>query len=448
MHFNEFKDLVIAACQASGITEYELYYQAGTSVSIGAFQHSINEFTSSSRGGVCFRCIVGGKMGYASTEDLSAEQAKRLVETAADAAAYLEAEEEVFLGEGGQEYEPLDITPYELPHTDELIGKVLDTQEKLYAADPAVIDGCQTQGFAESSEIAIVNSKGLNLHYANNATGLVAVGVVTNGAEMANDFTFKLGKLDTIDTDAMVNKVVTNAKIQLGGDVAPTGQYPVVFSPEAMSSLLQVFSSIFSSEAAQKGLSQFADKEGQTVASEAVTLVDDPFHKDNPEPINFDAEGSPTHRKNLIEKGVLNTLLYNLKTAAVAGKKTTGNAAKGGYDAPVAVRPFTMYLANGELTEAELLAKAEGGVCITDLQGLHAGANPISGDFSLQSSGFMIRDGKKADYVKSFTVAGNFYQVLKNIEALADNCQLPMAMGMTAFGSPSVLVSGLTVAGK
>ena len=113
MHFNEFKDLVIAACEQAGITEYELYYQAGTSISVGAFQHSINEFTSSSRGGVCLRCIVGGKMGYASTEDLSPEQAKRLVETAADAAAYLEAEEQVFLGEGGQEYEPLDITPYE-----------------------------------------------------------------------------------------------------------------------------------------------------------------------------------------------------------------------------------------------------------------------------------------------------------------------------------------------
>jgi len=448
MHFNEFKELVIAACKEAGITEYELYYQAGTSVSVGAFQHSINEFTSSTRGGVCFRCIHQGRMGYASTEDLSPEQAKLIVAKAADSADHLEAEEEVFLGEGGQEYEPLEITPYELPSTEELINTVLATQEKLYAADPAVIDGCQTQGFAESSEVAIVNSKGLDLHYENNASGLITVGVVTNGTEMANDFKFKLGKLNEIDADDMVKKVVENAKIQLGGDVAPTGQYPVVFAPEAMCSLLQVFSSIFSSEAAQKGLSQLADKEGQIIASEAVTLIDDPFHNENPEPINFDAEGSPTHKKNIIEKGKLNTLLYNLKTAAVAGKKTTGNAAKGGYDAAVAVRPFTMYLENGTLTEVELLAKAEGGVCITSLEGLHAGANPISGDFSLQSAGFMIKDGKKADYVKSFTVAGNFYEVLKNIEALADNCQLPMAMGMTAFGSPSVLVSGLTVAGK
>ena len=448
MTFNEFKELVIAECAAQGITEYELYYQVGASTSVDTFQHSINEFTSSYAGGLCFRAIVGGKMGYASTEELSAQQAKAVVLKAKDNALNLEAEEAVFLGEGGQEYEELNIKPYELPTTEELIGTVLEVQEKIYAADPAVIDGCQTNGIIEQSEVAIFNSKGLDLQYKNNASGLVVVGVVTDGKEMANDYQIKLGKLSEIDADTLVKKAVEGAKVKLGGEPAPTGQYPVVFHTDAMCSLLQVFSSIFSSEAAQKGLSRLAESEGQVIAAPIVTLVDDPFHPENPEPINFDAEGSPTHRKNVIEKGVLNTLLYNLKTAAVAGKKTTGNASKAGYDSPVGLRPFTMYLENGDLTEEELLAKAGNGVYITDLSGLHAGADPISGDFSLQSAGFMIRDGKKAEYVKSFTVAGNFYDVLKNITALANNCHLPMAMGMTAFGAPSVLVEGLSVAGK
>ena len=215
-----------------------------------------------------------------------------------------------------------------------------------------------------------------------------------------------------------------------------------------MSSLLRVYAGIFNSESAQKGLSKLKDSEGQVVAAPCVTLVDDPFHKDNPEPINFDGEGSPTHKKAVIENGVLNTLLYNLKTAAVAGKKTTGNASKAGYDSGVGIRPFTMYLENGTMTEEELLAKAGNGVYITSLGGLHAGANAVSGDFSLQSSGYMIENGKKTTYVKSFTVAGNFYDLLKNIVALADNCELPSAMGMTAFGSPSVLVDGLSIAGK
>ena len=448
MTFNEFKNLVIAACEEAGITEYELYYSASESTSVETFRHEINEFTASRDGGVCFRCIVNGKMGYASTEDLSAEQAKTVVAKAADSAALLESEEMVFLGEGGQEYETLELQSYALPATDGLIAAALDAQEKLYAADPAVVDGCQTQCFAESNEIAIYNSKGLDLHYSNNASGMLAVAVVSDGQEMANTYEVKLGKLDELDASALTAKAAANAKAKLGGQVAPTGQYPVVFAPSAMCSLMGVYAGIFSSEAAQKGLSRLANAEGEIIASEIVTLVDDPFHKENPMPINFDAEGSPTHKKNVIEKGKLCTLLYNLKTAAVAGKKTTGNASKAGYDGAVAVRPFTLYLENGEISEEELLQQVGNGVYINSLQGLHAGANPITGDFSLQSAGFMIEGGVKTTAVKSFTVAGNFYDLLKNITALANNCELPMAMGMTAFGSPSVRVDGLSIAGK
>ena len=448
MNFNEFKNHVIAACEEMGITEYELYYSASESTSVETFRHEINEFTASRDGGVCFRCIANGKMGYASTEDLSAEQAKAVVAKAADSAALLESEEMVFLGEGGQEYEALDIAPMTLPGADKLIAAALDVQEKLYAADPAVIDGCQSQGLIESSEIAIYNSKGLDLHYENAVTGLIASAVVSDGKEMENSFEIKLGKLEEIDAEALAAQAASKAKVKLGGQVAPTGQYPVVFAPSAMCSLMGVYSGIFSSEAAQKGLSRLAQSEGEMIAAEIVTLVDDPFHKDNPMPINFDAEGSPTHKKNVIEKGKLCTLLYNPKTAAVAGKKTTGNASKAGYDGSVAVRPFTLYLENGDISEEELLQQVGNGVYITSLGGLHAGANPITGDFSLQSAGFMIEGGIKTIAVKSFTVAGNFYDLLKNITALANNCELPMAMGMTAFGSPSVRVDGLSIAGK
>lgn len=448
MKFEEFKQHVIAACAARGITEYELYYQVSGSTSVDTFQHSINEFTASESGGVCFRCIVSGKMGYASTEELSQAQAVSVVARAADNASVLEAEETVFLGEGGQVYEKLDRVPYELPSTEELIAVTLKAQDALYAADPAIIDGCQTNGISERYETAIYNSKGLDLHYANTTAGLVSVAVVSDGTEMANDYQIKLAKLDTIDVNALAKKAAETAKRKLGGEPAPTGQYPVVFDPEAMSSLLGVFSSVFSSEAAQKGLSRLAGKEGQAVASPLVTLVDDPFHPENPDPVPFDAEGSPTHKKNVIENGVLNTLLYNLKTAHKAGCKTTGNGSKGSYSASVGIRPFSMYLANGDMTEDALLEKAGNGVYINDLSGLHAGADPISGDFSLQSAGFLIENGKKTAYVKSFTVAGNFYTMLSQITALANNSHLPNAMSQTAFGSPSVLVEGLSVAGK
>ena len=445
MDFLCFKNIVIEKCRELGISDYELYYQAAESTSVSAFKHEINEFTSSNEGGVCFRCIVGGKMGYASTEELSEAQAAAVVARAADNASVLEAEEPVFLGEGGKTYRSTDRKPCALPTTDALIGTVLETQKKLYAADSAVIDGSQTMGIAERSEIAIYNSKGLNLYSENILTALGSLAVIRDGEEMTDCDAIKLGGLSEIDTDALVRKAVDGALQKLGGDVAPTGQYPVVFSPEAVCNLLSVFASIFSSENAQKGLSKLNGREGDTIAAEILTLVDDPFHPLAPMERSFDAEGSPTFTKSIIEKGKLNTLLYNLKTAAVAGKETTGNASKAGYDAPVGIRPFCLYVAPGEMTEEELLNQVGSGVYITSLGGLHAGANAVTGDFSLQSSGFMIEGGKKTTAVKSFTVAGNFYDLLKNITAIASNLEMP---GMGSLGAPSIRVDGLSIAGK
>jgi len=445
MDFKEFKEIVIAKAQAMGIADYELYYQAGESTSVSAHQKQINEFTSATEGGVCFRCIVAGKMGYASTEELSAAQAQDIVERAADNASVLEAEEPVFLAEGGKTYAVLEDRSYPLPDTDALIGKVLATQQLLYDADDAVIDGSATQGVAERSTIAIYNSRGLDLFSENALSALVTMAVVTDGKEMANDHKIKLGCLDTIDTKALAEETVRRALLKIGGDVAPTGQYPVVFSCGAMSDLLATFCGIFSAEAAQKGLSKLAGKEDTVIASSVVTLVDDPFHKDAPMPRTFDAEGSPTFRKELIREGTFRTLLHNLKTANMAGKQTTGNASKAGFDAPVGISPWTLYLQPGELSEEQLLQQAGNGVYINSLGGLHAGANAVSGDFSLQSAGFMIENGVKTTPVKSFTVAGNFYTLLQNITAVASNLELP---GMGRVGSPSVLVQGLSIAGK
>lgn len=445
MDFLTFKNIVIETCRELGIADYELYYQAAESTSVSVFQQEINEFTSSTEGGVCFRCIVGGKMGYASTESLSREQAAVIVVRAVDNASVLEAEEPVFLGEGGKTYRKTDRKPYDLPSTEALIESVLQTQQKLYAANAAVIDGTQTQGIAERSETAICNSKGLDLYSVNTLCGLVTEAVVTGGEEMTNAFEVKLGALSDINTDALVRRTVDAALQKLGGDVAPTGQYPVVFHPKAVCDLLSVFASIFSSENAQKGLSRLADQEGQMIAADIVTLVDDPFHPQIPMQRSFDAEGSPTCTKNIIEKGRLNTLLYNLKTAAVAGKETTGNASKAGYAAAVGIRPFCLYVAPGEMSEEHLLQQTGNGVYITALQGLHAGANAVTGDFSLQSAGFLLEQGKKTTPVKSFTVAGNFYDLLKNITAVASNLEMP---GMGSFGSPSIRVDGLSIAGK
>ena len=303
MNYQEFKQAVIAEAKARGIAEYELYYQAEESTAISTFRHEINEFTGSVEGGLCFRCIVEGRMGYASTEAMNLSEAKRIVSAAADNALCLEANDPVFLVEGGQTYTDPGRETYALPSTETLIKKTLEGDRALYAADTHVVDGSLARGYSIHSELAICNSKGLDLHCENDMTALMVGAVVSKDGEMANDYQLKVGELSSMDIPALCQKAVNTALTKLGGDVPTTGTYPVVFDPEAMSDLLSTFSSIFSSEAAQKGLSKLAGKEGSVIASECVTIVDDPFYPENPVPRPFDAEGSRTCRKNLVEKG-------------------------------------------------------------------------------------------------------------------------------------------------
>ena len=448
MKFEAFKAAVIAAAQSEGLTDYELYYVCDEGTSVEAFAHEIKNFTSETSGGACFRCIVNGKMGYASTEQLSEETARSVVLQAKENAAVLETEEEVFLGEGGKTYEKIEREVYPLPTTEKLIETALAGQEAAYAADSAVIDGGETGTQTFRHSVAICNSRGLDVKSDLSGAFYYTVAVVSDGKEMNNSYEIKIGSFDKLDIPATAAKAVADAKSKLGAGVAPTGSYPVIFAPKAMADLIATFAGIFSAEKAQKGFSRLLGKEGEVIAAPCVTLTDDPFYPDAPMPMAFDAEGSPTFTKSIVENGVLKTLLHNLKSAAAQGKTTTGNAAKAGYNAAVEIYPFTLFLASGELTEEQLLAQAGNGVYIDFLGGLHAGANPISGDFSLQSAGFMIENGKKTRAVRSFTVAGNFYDLLKQIVAVASNTELRSMGGMTGFASPAVLVNGLSVAGE
>lgn len=448
MDFNAFQTSVARWAQQLGVTEYELYYQSAESTHVSIYRQEVNEFSSAVDGGVCFRCILGGRMGYSSTEELSEAAAEDVVRRAMDNAAVLESDEPVFLGQGGQQYQSVDCAPAERSTSSGLIQAALDTQRALYAAHPSVVDGTSAEGVSETVRLAIVNSQGLDLHYENTVSGLIAAAVVKEGEEMSNAYELKLAPLDTLDKQALAAKAVDKARSKLGAEAAPTGVCPVIFAPEAMASLLAAFSPAFSSDQAQKGLSRLAGKEGEMVASAAVTLVDDPFCPLSAMPMPFDAEGTPARKKNVIEAGRLNTLLYNHRTAAAAGKETTGNASKSSYDAPVDVAPFTFYFAPGERDEAALLEQAGNGVYIDSLGGLHAGANVVSGDFSLQSAGFMIENGKKTRPVKAFTVAGNFFELLGKVVAVADNLEVPNPGDTTAFGAPSVLVDSLSIAGK
>ena len=448
MEFAEFKALAAAEAQKAGLADYELYYVSEESTEISMFNGETDSFTASLTGGVAFRCIVGGRIGAACTQELSEVEAAGLVRRARDNALTLEKEEEAFFAAGGAAYGEARKADMPVLSPEALTETASAASEALKTSHEKITDRCSAEVMTQQLRTCLVNSRGVDLSWEASVDAVYMSAVVADGEETNDDYDIKAGDPAGMDLKAMAEKAAAKAAAMLGAGVAPTGSWPVIFSSEAMCSLLSTFASAFSAENARKGLSPLKGKEGETIASQLVTVIDDPFYPDNPFQRSFDGEGSPAFKKEVISRGVLRTLLYDLSTAHAAGKQTTGNASRLSYDSPVSIQPYTFLLAPGELTEEELLAKCSDGVWIDFLGGLHAGANPISGDFSLQSAGFLVEKGKKTRPVRSFTVSGNFFELLKNIVALSDKAVLPRVGSLTAYASPAVLVKELTVSGE
>lgn len=449
MTYQEFKQAVIAAAEAKEVKDYELYYSESAETQTEIFKTEVKGFNTSSRLGVCLKCLVNGKMGYASTEHMSEAEAVSLVERALENAKSIESEEQAFIHTKGDTYAVLEKEEVKLPTAAEIIDFSMALQNQLYATDNRVVDGTQAYaGFVESKS-ALYNSNGLDLEDSAAFSFTYGMAVVAENGEMYDGMEVSSGKFDSFNVEKIAKEAVKDAVETIGAEPVESGKYPVVFSNKVMASMLSTYASVFSAEAAQKGLSLLKGKEGEQIAADIVTLTDDPMRADALVKATFDDEGVATYKKNVIEGGKFVTLLHNLKTAAVAGVKTTGNGSKASYASTVSVRPYSFFINPVKGTLEDLMAEAGNGVYITSVEGMHAGANPITGDFSLAASGFRIENGKKTTPVKSITVSGNFFTLLKEIASVGEDLKFnPFALSASRCGSPSVLIKEMTIAGK
>jgi PmbA protein len=175
--------------------------------------------------------------------------------------------------------------------------------------------------------------------------------------------------------------------------------------------------------------------------------VDDPFMEGGLASMSFDGEGVACSYKKVIDKGVLKTYFHNLKTANKDGVVTTGNASKGSYKASIGIAPSNFYVEKGERSLKEIIAGMDSGIMITELQGLHSGLNSISGDFSLAALGYEIKEGKISRPVEQITVAGNYFEMLKNVEEVGSDLKFGLP-GESYIGSPSLKIKKLAIAGE
>ena len=438
MNMELIRNAVAEAAERFGAEEYELTISDRENTGVEALNREISGVSYARSGAMTVRCVVGGRSGYAASELVTPEAAAEIVEIACDNATVADEPDRVGLFPGSERYETSRDASVELPDTDSLKARALRLQELAFAASDKVIDG--TQSFVSGMNITedVMNSAGLQLHYE---TGLVYQGLaaaVRSGEESADEFC--LTDISKKSVEETVDKAVSGALGKLGADTIPSGRYSLIMDSPTICSLLERYASVFSARSAYLKTTLLAGREGEQVASEALTLIDDPFHPEKFGHCPFDGEGVAVYAKNVIEKGVLKTLLYNRMYASLLGKQTTGNASSA-----TGIEPKGLYIAPGTLSNEELMKELGDGLYLTSLQGLHAGANVQSGDFSLQAEGFLVKAGVKASPVKNFTVADNFFQLLKKIRAVSD--QVRFGVG-SDFGAPEVLFDDIAVSGK
>ena len=447
MDFKEFKNILFEKALNEGFEDCEIYYTDGEDISITVYEGEVEKYNLDKSFGLSFRGMLNGKMGYSYTEILDDKAIDMLIKNAKEASKCIESTDEQFIYEGDKNYSKVQTYSEKLENIDaaKLIEIALDLekQTKEYSDKVVNISSCKVS--YSSSKNGIYNTKGLELSNKGNLIIAYVIPIVEDNNEKQDGMGYKIAdSLEEIDTKEIAKQGVKEALSKLGGSTISSGNYKTIIYNEAMASLLETFADIFSGEAAQRGLSLLKGKEGEVIASNIVSIVDDPLLDKGLASTPFDDEGVATFKKDIVSNGVLNTLLHNLKTAHKANVKTTGNGFKASYSSPVSVEPTNFYIEKGEASIKELMKEVKEGIMVTDFAGLHSGANSITGDFSLAAKGFYIKDGKKEYPVEQITVAGNFFDLLKNIKFIGNDLNFPIS----SVGAPSIIVEGLSVAGK
>ena len=348
----------------------------------------------------------------------------------------------MFIYKGDAKYKKINTYNKELFDipAEKKIEKLYELEKLIKAGDK--ITEVESVSYSESrSTNTLLNSHGLKLSQRNNYFFIYGGAVAKEGEQVKTGYDFLFSNnFNDIDVKALADKIIKETTAQLGGEPCESGNYPVVLDNSCVASLLSAYLSSADAEEVQKHTSLFEGKLNTKVASSKITIEDRPLQR-SLFGRGFDDEGVATYNKAIIKRGVLETYLYNLTSAAKDGVKSTGNGFGG---SKIGVSPVFIYMKPGKKSLEELFVEVNNGVYITDMQGLHAGLDPQTGNFSLQSTGFLIKGGKKDRPLDIITVSGNLMKLFKDIKTLGGDSKT----FISAVSCPSVIVKKLAIGGK
>ena len=299
MDMNLFMDKLLARALECGLTAAEIYYVESNDFSAGAKQGEINSYKVSETCALGLRGLWNGKMGYASTEAFDDEAIEQLIDGVKESAELVETEEqdEIFPGEESYPTLPETETDIATVTAEEKLDAALTLEKTVKEADPRIVNVPAANVQSTVATVRLKNTYGLDLSSTEKMIAAVAGAIACEGKSTTVGYQVKAApKFADIDIAALGKEAADWALAALNGKAVEAGEYRIIMHREAMCDLLRTFSGIFSAENAQRQMSLLAGKEGTKVASDAVTLMDDPLLPGGFGSGTFDAEGSACNR--------------------------------------------------------------------------------------------------------------------------------------------------------
>lgn len=446
-------DLASAAVEAAiaaGAADAEAYASEESRREVRVYGGEVESFTAAIQSGVGVRAWVGGRVGYGFGTDLSEAGVAAIAARAAGAAAI--ADEDEFAGppEPGGEVPALpaldDPTVGDWSGA-ELATLALEVERTALEADPRIV-GVEQAVYADGVDrVAVAASTGLSGEFATSSCFAYLQALADGDAGRQTGLGFGLARGPAgLEPAAIGREAAERAAAMIGARKPTSRACPIVLDPTVAASFVALLGGVLGADAVQRGRSPFADRVGDRVAGEAFVLHDDGLDPDGFASAPIDGEGVPHRRTALIEDGALRTYLHDTYTARRGGTASTGNAGRAGYRAQPSVSASNLLVARGQLSFGELLGEADGGICVTEVAGLHSGVNPVSGVFSVGASGREIRGGELAEPVREFTIASDLVAMLLAVRAAGAVARWVPFGG--SVSTPALLIGEMTVSGS
>jgi PmbA protein len=430
-----------------GASDAECTISEGEEFSASVRLRELETLKQAGSRGAGLRILLGKRVGSSYTSDLTGPGIDRLVKSALEIAQI--STEDPFAGLPDADH--LGSLPDDLGlycddvaklETQFKIDQALTAEDAALSADPRIknSEGGSFDSYTGARYFA--NSRGFSGSYRSSSCSLSVVAVAQVDDDMERDYWYTMARTSTkLEKPVDVGRhAAQRALRRLGARKVPTQKAPVIFEQRVARGLLSNIFEAIDGESIYRKASFLADKLGEKIAPETVTVIDDGTIPGLFGSSPFDDEGVPCRRTVVIERGVLKSYLLNSYTARKLGMKTTGNASRG-ITGNASVGHNNFYLEAGQPSPEEIVKSISKGLLVTELIG--SGVNIVTGDYSRGAVGLWIENGEIAYPVSEITIAANLRDMLQNIARIGSDLEF---RGSTA--APTLLIGEMTISGQ